>query len=121
MHSDVTWFDTAACIDAPAYVSEVNKVSLTSTEFGNREAGDPSDDDFTDDESPNVTAGWWSQSNAPRNANGDVDWRSDVEMEGTINRNDDKLYLTYLTEYIKLVEDCDMDCQKRGSQLTLVA
>lgn len=35
--------------------------------------------------------------------------------------NDEDLYRDALKEQIDLIEDCDIDCQAKGSQLTLVA
>ena len=34
---------------------------------------------------------------------------------------DEDLYRDLLKDYIDLIEDCDIDCQKSGSQLTLIA
>ena len=35
--------------------------------------------------------------------------------------NDEGLYKSYLVDTIALMEDCDIDCQQKGSQMTLVA
>ena len=47
---------------------------------------------------------------------------TDLSVDGrTINWNDEDLYRDLLKDYIDLIEDCDIDCQKAGSQLTLIA
>jgi len=38
-----------------------------------------------------------------------------------MNWKDEDLYRDLLTDYIELFEDCDIDCQAKGSQLTLIA
>ena len=39
-----------------------------------------------------MAAGWWINENAPLNADGEVDWRSDVEMTGSIGKSQEELY-----------------------------
>ena len=31
------------------------------------------------------------------------------------------LYRNYLSDFIDMVDDCDIDCQQKGSQLTAIA
>ena len=38
-----------------------------------------------------------------------------------MNVNDENLYKDFLKAKVEMMEDCDIDCQKAGSQLTLVA
>ena len=38
-----------------------------------------------------------------------------------MNWADEDLYRDLLTDYIDLIEDCDIDCQAAGSNLTLIA
>lgn len=40
---------------------------------------------------------------------------------GSIGYNDHNLYKNYLDAFLDMVEDCDLDCQANGSQLTLIA
>lgn len=44
----------------------------------------------------------------------------DINVGGKINWRDEDLYRDLLKDYIDMVEDCDIDCQKSGSQLTLI-
>lgn len=47
---------------------------------------------------------------------------TDIEVPtNMVTINNEDLYRDFLTDYIALVEDCDIDCQASGSQLTLVA
>jgi hypothetical protein len=39
---------------------------------------------------------------------------------GNIGYNDEGLYRGYLEAWLEAVEDCDLDCQAKGSQLTLI-
>lgn len=41
--------------------------------------------------------------------------------EGHIDWADENLYRDLLKDFIEMREDCDIDCQARGSQLTLIA
>jgi len=43
-----------------------------------------------------------------------------VERSGSMNWRNEDLYRNLLKDYIEMVEDCDIDCQKGGSQLTLI-
>jgi len=47
-------------------------------------------------------------------------WDVDIRVRGNITF-DTPYYGELMDAFIDLAEDCDMDCQKRGSQLTLVA
>lgn len=47
-------------------------------------------------------------------------WDFDISVSG-INWNDADLYKGLLEAKINLYEDCDIDCQKKGSQLTIIA
>jgi len=40
---------------------------------------------------------------------------------GSIGYNDHNLYKEYLDSFLDMVDDCDVDCQAKGSQLTLIA
>ena len=45
----------------------------------------------------------------------------EVEVEGSFKVSDKGLYKGYLEDLIELYEDCDIDCQAKGSQITLIA
>ncbi len=47
-------------------------------------------------------------------------WDVDINVNGKINF-DTPYYDELMEAKIELMEDCDIDCQKRGSQLTLIA
>ena len=42
-------------------------------------------------------------------------------LRGMLKHNDDDFYKNYLKNEIALMEDCDTDCQQKGSQMTSVA
>ena len=46
---------------------------------------------------------------------------TDIGVGGSMDWRDEDLYRDLLKDYIDLIEDCDVDCQAKGSQLTVVA
>lgn len=48
-------------------------------------------------------------------------WDVDVKVDGRIDWADGQLTEDLVNAKIELAEDCDMDCQKRGSAMTVVA
>ena len=48
-------------------------------------------------------------------------WGTYITVAGNMEWRDEDLYRDLLKDYIDLIEDCDVDCQKAGSQLTLIA
>jgi len=56
---------------------------------------------------------------------GNVDWKqsweTSITVTGSMNWADEDLYKDLLKDYIDLFEDCDVDCQANGSQLTAMA
>jgi len=48
-------------------------------------------------------------------------WETSIRVDGSMNWKDEDLYRDLLKDYIDLMEDCDVDCQARGSQLTGIA
>ena len=45
---------------------------------------------------------------------------TDISISGMGYYNED-IYRDYLSDFIDMVDDCDIDCQQRGSQLTMIA
>lgn len=51
-----------------------------------------------------------------------VDWTVDLTIDqGRIRVYEEDLWKDYLREYIEMVEDCDIECQRMGSGLSIVA
>jgi len=48
-------------------------------------------------------------------------WSTSITVTGSMNWADEDLYRDLLKDYIDLYEDCDVDCQVAGSQLTAIA
>lgn len=48
-------------------------------------------------------------------------WDTSIAIDGKINWADEDLYRSLLKDWIDLMDDCDVDCQARGSQLTTIA
>ena len=48
-------------------------------------------------------------------------WSTSINVSGRMNWADEDLYRDLLKDYIDLFEDCDIDCQAQGSQLTTIA
>lgn len=58
----------------------------------------------------------------PTDNNGSINWNTSLSFAGsTIINTDKKFYTEVLKTHIELIEDCDMDCQKFGSGLSVVA
>ena len=84
-----------------------------------------------------VPIGWWTEAGIPyaltynedreviTNFKGPVyrkdAWDTALEITGQMNQADLEIYKNYLTRFIDMVDDCDIDCQSKGSQLTFVA
>jgi len=93
------------------------------------------------DDEKDIVLTWWANSEEPRDTvttrdvNGKyledwtetriesypVDYTTNIKVTGKINWNDENLYKDALRQYIELMEGCDIDCQKTGSGLTIVA
>jgi len=93
MHDNVMWYDTAACASATNRIGDVNDAGIRG-------------------------ATSWDYSLASENNN---DWTLDIRTEGSMNWAGEDLYKDILKAKIELYEDCDLDCQKRGSGMTIVA
>ena len=109
MHDDVVWFDTAACFSTSGQIDFIGKVNAVNW-------------------NPSRWSGSWFRGTTeypnPINNDGAVDWSSDIVPAGpsdSMNWTDEDLYRDVLKLTIDIVDDCDIDCQARGSQLTLVA
>jgi hypothetical protein len=48
-------------------------------------------------------------------------WDNQISMTGSWGYNDKSLYRDYLEVWLDAIEDCDLDCQAKGSNLTLIA
>ena len=180
MHSNVLWFDTAACL-ANGHIGDVNRVSInpSTKRYRRRPRGNGSNPcttlelsdgstncwEYTEAESGNWWKGaGWREPNLdkalPANIDnedipstidkegaldvpyvdsyrpdsqtvqnperyGNVDWAQSwdvsLDVSGSMNWSDEDLYRDLLKDYIDLMEDCDVDCQARGSQLTTIA
>lgn len=49
-------------------------------------------------------------------------WDTRIDsLGGNIVSTDEDLFRDFLRDFIEMREDCDIDCQKNGSQLTLIA
>ena len=66
-----------------------------------------------------------SQTVATQTTGDDVEkrqsWSTSITVTGSMNWADEDLYRDFLSDYIDLFEDCDVDCQAQGSQLTTIA
>jgi len=78
---------------------------------------------FVTDSSGTITSKTWSAFNAD-NFGGSNPYSPGTDLSvprGMMTFNDEDLYKDALKDLIDLVDDCDIDCQVKGSQLTLVA
>ena len=49
-----------------------------------------------------------------------MNWSGDISATGSYKIADEDLYKNWLKAYVDMVEDCDPECQAKGSQMTLV-
>lgn len=128
MTENVIFFDTGACFQG-GHIGDANKqgFSATSPRFVDWGTRTPEFRESTDE------VGWWvdtqdapSQStfNSDRSLTGNA--RSDaydtrVSSSGQVNLYYTDLYQDLLEDYITMVEDCDVDCQATGSNMTAIA
>ena len=49
-----------------------------------------------------------------------MNWSGDISPTGSYKIADEDLYKNWLKAYVDMVEDCDPECQAKGSQMTLV-
>jgi len=95
-------------IDTPqsANVPYLDKFSTTTQDTDNPDAPE----DLRNDANIKRNDTPWRQS-----------WDTSIRIDGKMNWADENLYRDLLKDYIALGEDCDVDCQANGSQLTTIA
>ena len=73
---------------------------------------------------PEINNGWYegtTESTYPKDSDGEVSWRTSLRLiDGSIYWKGDNL-LNLNKNFIAVMEDCDTDCQKLGSGLSVVA
>lgn len=117
-------FDTTPCISGP-YIGDVNKVTAgAATDFYlQREDGSYSYQSGIN--------GWWNVKDeqsyvetwaAPGvpTGNYEASKSTDLRIDGTWGWSDKSIYVNQLEAWVEMREDCDKDCQARGSQLSIV-
>jgi hypothetical protein len=118
MHEDVIWFDTAPCMSGP-YIGEGNKVTInpTDTKTAKRTSwfkavdGGPATANYSTKEQVALP---------PSSIRYDA-WDTDIAVTGSFMWSNEDLYRDFLKDRIDLLEDCDVDCHAKGSQLTVIA
>lgn len=129
MTENVIFFDTGACLQG-GHIGDANSVqfSAISTRFIDWGNSTPDYSEPTINEK-----GWWistnetpsqSEYNSDGTQSGDV--RGDaydtrLSASGRVNIYEEDLYVDYLEDYITMVEDCDVECQATGSNMTAIA
>jgi len=122
--ADVIWYDTAGCLTGSHY-GKAN-AGLISPWGGSNFMNDWISGTYDDvDNSNGITT---SKTYDPNTAdpsdtiNMTNDFATDLRVpKSMLTINDEDLYRDFLTEYLDMVDDCDIDCQKNGSQMTLLA
>ena len=126
MHDNVVWFDTAGCLDFD-FIGDINKASGgykgdkgSFTELSEEKIKEKNEDlagdlagtpEFFSDEGAHDVKeiDTWYHTKKILAMTDDFEWW-ETEM-----------YRDLMRDYVDMVDDCDIDCQARGSQLTLVA
>ena len=131
MHDGVVWFDTAGCLDG-GFIGMVNKANggWTQQPLAGRSS---SQIDATRDNLKNLFVDSTGDSVQPEFVADGVEaapvqrvetWyhtREVLAMTDSYDWDTTELYRDLMKDYIDLIDDCDIDCQARGSQLTIVA
>ena len=111
MHqATISWFDTAACFNPYQTPTGINTFwgMAGAATFG-----------------PEDNNGQWyegtTESTYPKDSDGQESWRTSLRLvDGSIYWKGDNL-LNLNKNFIAIMEDCDADCQKIGSGLSVVA
>ena len=133
MHKEsIMWFDTAGCFDPNAFAStqflkgDINRQSFGPVQNGGAwyrgvETLDTPDGAPVGAPDQTVTD---VKNTYPVDSDGNVNWSMSIQRNVAVPLMNDatsRSYRSMLDNYIKLVEDCDMDCQKLGSGFSAVA
>ena len=119
----IMWYDTAACWNTGRIQKSYGAMFFTAGNMagGQWSKGVTTFDNgapFTAPDQPTTTI----VDSFPKGADGVVNWGTSLAWAGrTIINNDKKFYTDVLKTHIELIEDCDMDCQKFGSGLSVTA
>ena len=131
MHDNVLWFDTAGCLDG-GFIGNVNKHTGGYSDQGFSSLGestinsyrDSLDTLFVDSSGSSITPEFVADGNNAASVQTLETWyhaREVLAMTDSFDWDETELYRDLMKDYIDLVDDCDIDCQAKGSQLTLVA
>ena len=123
MHDNVVFFDTAACLDY-GFIGDVNKASggWSPTPL-NPMSESAIDSNTASIPSRLIDPEFWS-SETSHSVNSIDTWyhtKKILAMTDDFDWYDSEMYRNLMKDIVDLVDDCDLDCQARGSQLTLVA
>lgn len=122
---DVIWFDTTACTSG-SHVGDINSGSIK-PRGGSLFMDDWIKGKFDIVTDPNTGKETnWTNANPDTPAEGDTltapFFDTDLKVpKDMLTFNDESLYRTQLEDYINMVDNCDVECQAKGSQMTLVA
>ena len=104
MNTNVVWFDTAPCMNYASRVGGIKDFRIT-----------PNSDDP-------ISYGWWTEvGNSPERIDGTTDWSTDIKIEGAIGHMNGDAFKGQLKGWVDTIENCDIDCQARGSGMSLVS
>lgn len=111
---NLIWFDTAPCFSGKL-IGQVNDLDITS--------GTPAYYKEGDKYIP-VGSGWWTRTDTRYVASGDgfvASNGADYSVTGSVNYPDLDLQKDLFKSLLDMVEDCDFDCQKKGSRMSTIA
>ena len=121
----IMWYDTAACWNTGRIQKSYSSMKFNGEKMGNSwskgiEYLDTADQAPVGAPDQTVTT---VVNNYPTGGDGStVNWGTSLVWGGhTIISKDKEFYTNVLKGHIELIEDCDMDCQKFGSGLSVVA
>ena len=119
----VMWYDTAACWNTGRIQRSYGHMFFTGDKFATAWSKGTEDLDTGGPNRADAPAGATLVNTYPKGADGTtVNWGTSLSWAGSTIVNTDKAFYTdVLKTHIELIEDCDMDCQKFGSGLSVVA
>jgi hypothetical protein len=116
------WYDTAACWNTNRIFKSVKAMNYSSRSGSDWSKGVEYLDDGSNAPVSHPTITGAVVNNFPTSSDGLVNWGTSLSWSGSkIPSKDKKFYTDVLKTHIELIEDCDMDCQKFGSGLSVVA
>lgn len=112
MHDNTIWFDTSACLHGNKFIGDINKMDVVPQNYDMTNGAWKRTSDIVGSHT------YYNSEQMPYGNRYGLDTR--VTTTTDLGWNGDE-YKNLLQAQVDLMQDCDLDCQSRGTQLTVVA